>query len=392
MTNNSRSEPKITRKNVPIRTRLKLFAKSAGRCQFSGCNRLVWRNGLTLTEGNFSDVAHIIAASKDGPRGSKESENLQIEYSNLMLVCKKCHTEIDDNPDKYSEQLLREWKYKHEDRIQIQTSYPEDIHKSTVLLFSVNIGDRIVPINPEAYRNAMFPKYPVDEKGINIAKNSFDGYSDSESWQAFANEVQRKINRSFDEGIDEEKIKHLSVFAIGPMPLLMFLGKCIGDTVPTDLYQAHRNIDDTNQTWSWSEEEQETETLYTTNSVWVDENHTNIAIVLSLSGKIRSERYEKFVSENFSVYEITIENPSPHFLKSRKQIEVFSREYRKLLNNIQAVHGDSCKVFIIPAVPAPIAVECGRALLPKSDPEIVACEYDDKNGLRAVLKVNSRQV
>ena len=384
-------EPKITRKNVPIRTRLKLFAKSAGRCQFSGCNKLVWRNDLTLTEGNFSDVAHIIAASEKGPRGNKESSNLQIEYSNLMLLCKKCHIEIDDNPEIYTEQLLYEWKYKHEDRIHIQTSYPEDIHKSTVLLFSVNIGERIVPINPEAYRNAMFPKYPVDEKGIMIPKDNFDGHNDPEYWQAFASEIQRKINRSFEEGINEEKIKHLSVFAIGPMPLLMYLGKCIGDTVPADLYQSHRNIDDTNQTWSWPEDEKDTETLYITNSIRINENHTNITIVLSLSGKIRSERYEKFTSENFSVYEITIEDPSPHFLKSRKQLQGFSRKYRQLLNNIQATHGDSCKVYIIPAVPAPIAVECGRVLLPKSDPEIFACEYDEQNGLRTVLKINSRQ-
>ena len=52
---------------------------------------------------------------------------------------------------------FRSGSINNEDRIQIQTSYPEDINKSTVLLFSVNIGERIVPINPEAYRNAMFP-------------------------------------------------------------------------------------------------------------------------------------------------------------------------------------------------------------------------------------------
>ena len=391
MTHNQNTEPKITRKNIPMRTRLKLFGKSAGRCQFSGCNKLVWRNDLTQTEGNFSDVAHIIPASEKGPRGNKESANLQIEYSNLMLLCKKCHKEIDDNPEIYTAQLLHEWKYKHEDRINIQTSNPEDIHKSTVLLFSVNIAERIVPINPEAYRNAMFPKYPVDEKGILISKNNFDGHCDPEYWQTFAGEIQRKINKSLEEGINEESIKHLSVFAIGPMPLLMFLGKCIGDTVPTDLYQAHRNIDDTNQTWSWTEGEQDGETLYITNAIRVNQSHRNIAIVLSLSGKIRNERYEKLATKDFSVYEITIEDPSPHFLKSRKQLEGFSHKYRQLLNNIQAAHGDSCKIYIIPAVPAPIAVECGRVLLPKSDPEIFACEYDEKNGLRTVLKINSRE-
>lgn len=389
MTTRSNAKPKITRKNVPLHTKLKLFGKSAGRCEFSGCNKLVWRNDLTLTDGNFGEVAHIIAASQDGPRGTEESANLQIEFSNLMLLCQQCHKEIDDNPDRYPSELLSEWKWKHEDRIEIQTKHPEDIHKSTVLLFSVNIGDRLVPINPEAYRNAMFSKYPTDEKGISITKNNFNGHNDAEYWQAFASEIQRKVKWSFEEGIDEEKIKHLSVFAIGPMPLLMFLGKCIGDTVPADLYQSHRNIDDTNQTWSWPKEEENTETRYVVKPHDINKSSRNVAIVLSLSGKIKSDRYKRLVSENFSVYEITIENPLPHFLKSRKQLEEFSREYRKLLNRIQDTHGDSCQISMIPAVPAPIAVECGRVLLPKSDPEIFVYEYDDsQDRFRRVLKIN----
>jgi len=39
----------------------------------------------------------MIAASEDGPRGSEESDSLQIEFSNLMLLCQQCHKEIDDN-------------------------------------------------------------------------------------------------------------------------------------------------------------------------------------------------------------------------------------------------------------------------------------------------------
>ena len=118
MTTRINAKPKITRKNVPPDTRLRLWVKSAGRCEFSGCNEPVWRNNLTLNNGNFGEVAHIIAASEDGPRGNKESADLQIEYSNIMLLCKRCHTEIDTNSEKYPAELLREWKWKHEDRIE----------------------------------------------------------------------------------------------------------------------------------------------------------------------------------------------------------------------------------------------------------------------------------
>lgn len=383
----NRSKLKIDRKNVPEHTRLKLWVKSAGRCEFSGCNEPVWRNNLTLNDGNFGEVAHIIASSGDGPRGSEESVNLQIEFSNLLLLCQRCHKEIDAAPEKYPAELLRQWKKKHEDRIEIQTSHSGDIHKSTVVLFTVKIKDRITPISPEAYRNAMFPRYPIN-KGIKLDNQDFDRHGAEPDWTACARVIEKKIKSHVEEGIDEKKVKHFSVFAIGPMPLLIYLGKCIGDTISTDLYQAHRNIDDTNQTWSWPVEEQETQTSYIVNPVRVVETSEKVAIMLALSDTIEADKYANFVDETFSLYEITIENPSPHFLKNRKQLEHFSYEYRKLLNQVQAAHGHRCKVFILPAVPVAIAVECGRVLLPTKDPEIFACEYYSKAGFKKVLKIN----
>ena len=387
MNTRNKSKPEINDRTLPQHTRLKLWVNAAGRCEFRGCNEPVWRNNLTLSDRNFGEVAHIIPVSEGGPRGSQESADLRIDYSNLMLLCQRCHKEIDDAPGEYPAELLRQWKQEHEKRIEIQTSHSEDIHKSTVVLFTVKIKDRITPINRAAYRNAMFPKYPVDE-GIKIDNQDFDRHGDEADWTAYARVIERKIKSGVEEGIDGKEIKHFSVFAIGPMPLLMFLGKCIGDTIPTDLYQSHRNIKDTSQTWSWQQEERETQPSYIVNPIKVMENSENVAIVLALSDTIEKDKYANFVDDTFSLYEMTIENPSPHFLKNPKQLEHFSYEYRKLLNQVQAAHGHRCKVFILPAVPIAIAVECGQVLLPTKDPEIFACEYYDREGFRKVLKIN----
>ncbi len=374
-------------KSTPQHTRLKLWVRAAGRCEFRGCNQPVWRNNLTLSDGNFAEVAHIIASSEDGPRGSEESADLRIDYDNLMLLCQRCHKEIDDDPNRYSVELLRQWKQEHEKRIEIQTNYPEDIHKSTVVLFTVKIKDRVAPINPEAYRNAMFPKYPVDE-GIKIDDQDFDRHGAESEWEAFAKRIERKIKTRVEDSIDHKGVKHFSVFAIGPQPLLMFLGKCIRDTIPADLYQSHRKIKNTSQTWSWPVEERETHTAYIVNAIRVVEDSENVAIVLALSDIINKDKYADFIDDSFSIYEITIKDPSPLFLRNPKQLEHFSYEYRKLLNRVQAAHGHRCKVFILPAVPVSIAVECGRVLLPTKDPEIFACEYYGSDGFRKVLKIN----
>ena len=376
------------RKAIPETTKLRLWVESAGRCEFKGCNTPVWRNGLTLNEGKFAQVAHIIGSSKDGPRGTDQSEELQIDFDNLMLLCQRCHKEIDDHPESYPVELLRAWKQDHENRIEIQTSYPEDIHKSTILVFSINIGARIVPINIEPIRNAMFPKFPTSLKGIKIEEKDFDHRETPEQWQTFAEtKIKRKVLRYLDEGMDDIKIKHISLFAIAPMPLLIYLGRWIGDTIPTDIYQSHRNIEDTNKTWSWQEDVSAESTYFV--SCRQEGTDKIVFLSLAISDSIERDKYDNLVSDTCSIYEISIPEPSPHFLKSKRQLEIFSHEYRKLLNKIQARHGKDCKIYILPAVPVSMAVECGRVILPTKDPEIYVCEYyGNKEGFRTVLQIN----
>lgn len=379
----------MSRKNIPEAVKLQLWVKSAGRCEFKGCNVPVWYNGLTLSEGNFAEVAHIIGSSKDGPRGTEKSEELQIEYSNLMLLCRRCHKEIDDNSENYPIELLRDWKQEHECRIEIQTSHPEDINKSTVLTCLVNIGDRITPLNFEAIRNAMFPKYPTDFKGIKIEETEFNRLATEAEWQFFAeNRIKRKLQRYFEEGIDDVKIKHLSVFGMAPMPLLIFLGKCIGDTVPCDIYQSHRNIENTNKTWNWKEVSETVDTSFVVTCV--QEGNSEIVLLkLAISDTLNSDKYPNLTGKGESIYQITVKEPSPHFLKTKMQLEIFSYEYRRLLNTVQAKHGTTCKIFILPAIPVSMAIECGRVILPTKDPEIYACEYyKDYNGYQKILRIN----
>jgi hypothetical protein len=376
------------RKAIPETTKLRLWVESAGRCEFKGCNTPVWHNGLTLSEGNFAEVAHIIGSSKDGPRGTDQSEELQRNFDNLMLLCQRCHKEIDDHPESYPVELLRAWKQDHENRIEIQTSYPEDIHRSTVLVFSINIGERIVPINIESIRNAMFPKFPTDFRGIKIEEKDFDRMGTPEQWKTFAEaKIKRKVLRYLDEGIDDIKIKHISLFGIAPMPLLMYLGRCIGDTVPTDIYQSHRNIENTSKTWSWQEEVSAKNTYSV--SCRQEGKGKIVFLILAISDSIERDKYENLISDTCSIYQISIPEPSPHFLKSKRQLEVFSYEYRKLLNQIQARHGKDCKIYILSAVPVSVAVESGRVILPTKDPEIYVCEYyGNKEGFRSVLQIN----
>ncbi len=376
------------RKHIPENVRIQVWTEAGGRCQFKGCNKPLWYNGLTLSDGNFSELAHIIGASEEGPRGNKDSEKLQDKAENIMLLCQSCHKEIDDteNIKKFPVKLLRKWKKEHDERIKIQTSVHDEIYKTTILKFQYNIEDRQTFIADEQIYGAISPKYPSDRKGIVLSKDNFDRSQGYDYWMQQASEIERDIKRKFELGIDGDEIKHVSVFAIGAMPLLMYLGKCVTDTIPIDIYQSHRNIEDVNKTWCW--QNHETRSTYILNEKSIVKKGKDIAIVLALSDTIEKDKYEKVITEDYAIYELTIDKPSPLFLKNRKQLEAFSYEFRKLLNHVQKEHGFDCRIHLFPAVPVSIAVQIGRLLLPTKEPEIFVYEFYPKSGFRKVLRLN----
>ena len=108
------------RKAVPLPTLLTLAVRAGGRCEFYGCNEYLLRDDLTLSDLNHSNVAHIVAAKTNGPRG--EDPMLLVERNrieNLMLVCRTHHALI-DNPEyvrEYPKERLLGFKKEHEDRI-----------------------------------------------------------------------------------------------------------------------------------------------------------------------------------------------------------------------------------------------------------------------------------
>lgn len=175
---------------------------------------------------------------------------------------------------------------------------------------------------------------------------------------------------------------HLSIFALAPIPALVHFGNQVGNIVPTQLFQKHRDTDD----WKWKDGVEGVEFVYNKPSDGGSSN--KIALVLSLSGTIKEDTYTSITGEA-PVYEITIAKPNPAFLNSEKTIHDFKKVYRQVLSEIQALHGSDAEILLFPAVPAPIAVACGQELLPKADPYLTVYDFDhERNGFIETLTVN----
>mgnify|MGYP007069440049 CR=1 FL=1 len=59
--------------------------RAAGRCEFEGCNKILYEGDITKEYGNFGELCHIIGDSPNGPRGGEKSESLAQDINNIIL-------------------------------------------------------------------------------------------------------------------------------------------------------------------------------------------------------------------------------------------------------------------------------------------------------------------
>jgi len=362
----------MSRKPIPEKIKLELWIKSAGRCEFNGCNEPVWYNGLTLSEGNFAEVAHIIGASKDGPRGDKESEGLQQEFSNLMLLCRKCHKEIDDNEGKYYVELLRKWKREHEDRIRLITSIKQNSH-SHIVTYKANVGQHTPTFDFKYLANYLLPDYyPAQTVDIQLGlEDSPFRDKDEFFYEVELNTLKTNFEQRLSPLLRQNQINHISLFAFAPMPLLIRLGTLLNDIHNVEIHQPMRNP----KSWNLSNDNisENYKVLEPDN---IDEE---VALNISLSADIENKRITSVLGENCSIYTLTIDKPFNDFLKSKEQLNEFSKTIRLLFNRIKLSFSNKTPLNIFPAMPIATAIEFGRCWMPKADMPLVIYDENKAN-------------
>ncbi len=364
------------RKPIPNDVKLRLWAVSGARCEF--CNKPLWFEKLTLRGDNFSEMAHILALNEGAARyDASRSTELSTDIQNLMLLCRDHHHLIDSRAHReaYPEALLRDMKRAHEHRIFTQSSIAPDL-RTQILVFTATIGDRRPEVPGEdACIAALDMRYPSDTKGLRIDMNGMDEPKTVQSWEERAEQITREVDRKLTRGIDRDHVEHLSIFGLGPIPLLMHLGKRIGNARPTEVHQLHRD----GSGWRWKEENENDVEILGRN--WpTDSPSRDVALALSISGRPTPSEIESTLGASVPVYEVFVSNPSPLVINTKRHLRSFRRLYRDTLSEIRRHHGGDVTVHVFPAVPVSVAVASGQELLPKADPCIIVYDHNWKTG------------
>lgn len=372
----------VTR-NIKREVERELWARAAGRCEFDGCNRLLYKSPVTQERVNISEKAHIYSFSENGPRGwgpfKKNPADLN-NIDNLLLVCHDCHETIDQDKEgiKYSASLLQQWKQNHERRI-VTVSGISSNKRSHVVFYESNISRQKSPIQKVEAIEAMFPNhYPADEIPISLSMKCSHQDKTPEFWKTESTHLDTIFSREIQHRIEEQNPAHFSVFALAPIPLLIQLGTLFTDKIEVDVYQPIREP----RTWKWQQFPEGYEFIIKKPGDY----RYPPALIISLSDVINHDRVFNVLGKDISIWELTVDKKfiGNDSIRVQAQLSMMRTAIRKLMVLIKEKHGFKTPLAIFPAMAVSCSIEMGRVRMPKADmPWII---YDQNNEERKFIK------
>ncbi|MET0751996.1 MAG: HNH endonuclease [Pyrinomonadaceae bacterium] len=367
----------MSKTKIPPRIQNILWAQASGRCQYDGCNEILYEDLLTRVRFNQSYIAHIIADEPGGPRGHETlSELLKADLSNLMLLCDRHHRLIDkEDVAGHPVERLQEMKRKHEERIRLLTEI-KDEKRSNVVLYGSNIGKHDSSLTLNCAQEGLVPfRFPAEASCIELSlKNNAREDHTTQFWETEVENLERLFERKITQMRSERPIKHYSIFGLAPQALLIKLGTLFGDIYPADVYQLKKEPE---ATWAWFEDDSSI-VSYKINKP--ERKTDTVALKFSLSAKISDERVTKVLGEDCSIWELTINNPNNDFIRKKEHLSEYRTIVRGILDEIKLVHGEDVELHIFPAMPVSTSIELGRVWNPKSQLPLVLYDQNWKTG------------
>jgi len=354
----------MSKTSIPQKVQSALWARAGGRCQYRGCNAdLVGDLIAGRQDGIFGFIAHIVADIEGGPRGDPiRSPQLSRSLGNLMLMCARHHKLIDvEAVAEHPEPVLLAMKAEHETRIATVTGIDED-RASHVVRFAASIGDNEALVSTQAIFAAMPPDHhPASGQTLDLEMVGCAFRDNEPAYWAFQREnLRRQFEAKLRGRVERQEIRHLSVFALAPQPLLIELGRLLCDIVPAAIRQRHREP----ATWRW----QANQLPMTFEVSEPDRAATgSVALKLGVSATVVDDRIRSVLGPDTAVWSLCAGNPHNDILRRPEDQAVFRSTLRGLYDRIKARHGEGIPLHLFPALPASLAVEVGRVWMPKSD-------------------------
>lgn len=361
------------------KTRILVWGRAAGRCQYHGCGKRL--DGDLVTGDlakNHAYLAHIIASDPGGERGDPDlSHQLADNPGNLMLMCDPHHREIDDpaKSDRYTVDVLQEMKRAHEERIERLLEHPAAT-PAHILRIAAAIGDNETAVPIRDCIEAMTPEFtladrrPIDIKIRDIAQKD----SDPNYYPVAMDALRKKIHREIKGRFADDELEHLAVFGFAPMPVLMELGALLSDLSAASVFGRHR---EPSPGWAWPNDRE----LLEFNCVPGAPGPKKVALKISVTAGITDDRVvQALPDETVSIWEIRSSRLGANELRNKDDLSRFRELVGKTFDAIQDQHGMDVDLSVFPAAPAACALEFGRTWQHKVHPPFLIYDQVPEQG------------
>lgn len=372
------------RKGVSDETELRIWTKSAGRCALCSSYLLDNRTQGHLHTTKVGQVAHVIGATATpkSPRGkSPLSTDDRAQEGNLLLLCYGCHRMVDDlaNVHYWTEERLMARKEEHEERVLRATDFAT-LTQAVVITTEGEIRGSLVQIPPRQVMHAMIEAGLIthvdggqrNEHLIRLQGNANKHYY----WDSGRDQIDRIVKRALTAA-NRGEVDRLALFAMLPIPLLVYLGACIGSTLGVTVFDRHRD-DVGSDSWTWRKPDRES-TVFEIVEGEEDSEAREVVAQVAISGSATAGALPDVIA-GLPRIELRPSHGDARvgLVESEADVTAAVRAWTDLLAKIETLYPKINTLHVIAAVPASVAVNMGRQRMRGAHPDLVIYELNDK--------------
>ncbi|MBL6278229.1 SAVED domain-containing protein [Micromonospora fiedleri] len=376
MTTSDQRDTTVKRGAIKDSVRNALWARTAGRCTI--CNRRLLGDARTyLHSVLLAELAHNVGAT-EGPDSPRRKDNDGVADTeaeeNLLLLCHDCHKIIDDSEHIkfFSPAKLREIKESFERRIEMVTENGGLTRTAALRVGSEIRGSLALASQREVAETLLAANY----LGLVETQRSGDftcRIHGAAGGRGFWDAAQQAIDntlRLVRQAIQSGDVAHISVFAIAPVPLLVYLGWHLDDKTPTRIFQKHR---DQFVGWSWVNQGDPVEFEVSPTDGQGDAQ--DVVLVCAVTSEVNYNLLPENIAAAPRVEIRPVDvSPDPGLISHEQSLSNFAARWRTALAKAESQFPAARRWHLVASVPITVAIEAGRAVMRDAHPQVTVYE------------------
>nr|WP_240948675.1 SAVED domain-containing protein [Microbacterium sp. CFH 90308] len=279
----------------------------------------------------------------------------------------------------YTEEYLARHKRDHEDRVRKVTNFAT-VTQTAVVRVTGRIRGTLSPATDRQVGAALHyedlrpaGEHPRDAEYI-VSIDSDD--TDPWVWEEGMKKIAAKL-----AGLRDSPYPTVAVFAMAPIPLLVFLGSQLDDKADIRVFPRFRDAEDL--AWCWRNEPLTPATFEVSPGSNADAQAQDVIVTVSVSAPVDVSRAPADLLDLPRVT-LTVENIGPDSIQTKADLAAFASAWRRALATVESDYPNCERIHLLAAVPVVAAVASGQHHMRDAQPQLVVYQRTAEQYMEAL--------